>query len=116
MLGKPLSVQVLASLEALQTKVSISKSGLVCLSMYGGEQDAQRWLLGHDPISVFKNLLLVMVLQPGTAQFHQHCSCSLTSLRSASKMPEFQTPGMERCVQPCHENAARWSCGGDVRI
>lgn len=31
MLGKPLSVCVLALLEALQSKVSISKSGLVCL-------------------------------------------------------------------------------------
>lgn len=48
MLGKPLSVYVLASLEALQTKVSVSKSGLVCLSMYGWGQDAHSWLLGPD--------------------------------------------------------------------
>lgn len=42
MIGKSLSVYVLASLKALQTKVSISKSRLVCLSTYGWGQDAQK--------------------------------------------------------------------------
>lgn len=73
MLGKSLSMCMLASLEAWQTRVNISKSGLVCLSVYQWDQDAQSWLLGHDLIFIFKNLLLLMVLQPGTAQCHQHC-------------------------------------------
>lgn len=100
MLGKPLSVCVLASLEALQTEVSISKSGLVCLSVYRWGQDAQCWLLGHDLIFVFKNLLLLVVLQPGTAQCHQRCSCSLTSMRSASKMLNLRHQGWKVVSSP----------------